>query len=170
MNNANLNKKLLITLIILTSAVVFFIARFGLFSGTAPADLGVIKGHLKAPSKNENSVSSQAELFYKSDSNIAYARIPPLNYKGTGKVALTKLKQLISTDFSEAKLVEESEFYLRYEFKTALMNFVDDVEFLLNENENYIHFRSASRLGRKDMGKNRARMEAIRDKFAELNE
>jgi uncharacterized protein (DUF1499 family) len=36
------------------------------------------------------------------------------------------------------------------------------VEFVLDEQNNVIHFRSASRVGRGDMGANRARIEAIR--------
>ena len=145
-------------------------ARFQLFSGSVPDDLGVISGRLKAPSINENSVSSQAELFFETDANVVYAKMDPLNYKRDGRAALVKLKQLILSDFPEGRLIEEKETYLRYEFKTYIMNFTDDVEFLLNEKDNYIHFRSASRIGRKDLGKNRARMEAIRKKFAHFNQ
>jgi uncharacterized protein (DUF1499 family) len=43
---------------------------------------------------------------------------------------------------------------------------VDDVEFVFDEGAKQIHFRSASRLGRKDFGVNRKRMEEIRAAFA----
>ena len=47
---------------------------------------------------------------------------------------------------------------------------MDDVEFLLDEGASVIHVRSASRLGRKDFGVNRARIEAIRARLqSELN-
>jgi uncharacterized protein (DUF1499 family) len=46
------------------------------------------------------------------------------------------------------------------------MGFVDDVEFLLDEKARVIHVRSASRLGRKDFGVNRERIEAIRARMA----
>ncbi len=124
---------------------------------------------LKAPSENENSVSSQAYYFNKTQANVNYAEIEPLNYRGAGKSALVNLKKLLNTDFKEAKLIAESENYLRYEFRTGLMKFTDDVEFLLNKNKNYIHFRSASRIGQKDFGRNRARMEEIREEFLKLN-
>lgn len=42
------------------------------------------------------------------------------------------------------------------------MGFVDDVEFLLDAGARVIHVRSASRLGRRDFGVNRARIEALR--------
>lgn len=124
---------------------------------------------LKAPSENENSVSSQAYYFNKTQANVDYAQVEPLNYRGTGKAAIVNLKKMLGADFKEAILIEESENYLRYEFKTRLMKFTDDVEFLLNESENYIHFRSASRIGQNDFGRNRECMEEIRKKFLKLN-
>jgi uncharacterized protein (DUF1499 family) len=45
------------------------------------------------------------------------------------------------------------------------MGFVDDVEFYLDETSQVIHVRSASRLGQSDLGVNRQRIEAIRNKF-----
>lgn len=78
-------KALLISIAIL--AVILLLAQFGFFSGS-PGDLGIINSRLKAPSKNENSVSSQANYFVKTESNVDYAKIQPFNYKGNGKNAL----------------------------------------------------------------------------------
>ena len=155
--------------ILISTALVtaLFLVRLGIFSGAAPNDLGVTNNRLKAPSETENSVSSQAEYFRKTPANVEFAKIEPLNYKGDGKTALQKLKQQIGDHFKEAKLIAEKENYLRYEFTSTFLKFTDDVEFYLNENENYIHLRSASRWGRKDYGKNRARMEEIRRIFYE---
>ena len=55
--------------------------------------------------------------------------------------------------------------YLHVEFTTALLRFVDDVEFLLDPDKKLIHYRSASRIGRSDLGTNRRRMEMIRRAF-----
>ena len=60
------------------------------------------------------------------------------------------------------KLVEEDESYLHYEFTSLLFRFVDDVEFLFDDDTKTIHFRSASRTGYGDLGVNRARMEQVR--------
>lgn len=155
--------------IVILSVLCIALGQFGIFTGSAPENLRTEQSRLVPPSAAENSVSSQADFFNNTSANTKYAKIEPLNYRGTGKAALTKLKELISSSYNEASLIKEAENYLRYEFKTGLMKFTDDVEFLLNENENYIHFRSASRLGKKDFGKNRARMEEIRKKFEEIN-
>jgi uncharacterized protein (DUF1499 family) len=42
------------------------------------------------------------------------------------------------------------------------MGFVDDVEFLADRASGVVHVRSASRLGRRDFGVNRARIEELR--------
>jgi len=60
------------------------------------------------------------------------------------------------------KLVEEDESYLHYEFTSLLLRFVDDVEFLFEDESKTIHFRSASRIGYGDIGVNRSRMEQVR--------
>jgi uncharacterized protein (DUF1499 family) len=45
------------------------------------------------------------------------------------------------------------------------MGFVDDVEFTYDEKAGLLHVRSASRLGRRDYGVNRARVEALRSRI-----
>ncbi len=55
--------------------------------------------------------------------------------------------------------------YLLVEFRSRRLGFVDDVEFLLDPNAGVIQVRSASRLGRRDFGVNRARVEALRMAF-----
>ena len=56
------------------------------------------------------------------------------------------------------------EHYLHAEFTSRIFRFVDDVEFLLEDG--IIHVRSASRVGRWDLGANRARIEDIRGRFS----
>ena len=63
------------------------------------------------------------------------------------------------------KIIEETDNYLYAEFKSKIMGYVDDVEFYLDPNENVLHVRSASRLGKSDLGVNRKRIEAIRAKL-----
>jgi uncharacterized protein (DUF1499 family) len=63
---------------------------------------------------------------------------------------------------NRTKLVEENETYLHYEFTSFLFRFVDDVEFLFDDDTKTVHFRSASRTGYGDLGVNRRRMEQIR--------
>ena len=61
-----------------------------------------------------------------------------------------------------ATVVEQRDDYLYAQFETSAMRFVDDVEFWYDPTAQAIAVRSASRIGRKDFGVNRARIEAIR--------
>lgn len=87
--------------------------------------------------------------------------IAPLRYRKSRAEAKEALKETIRT-LPRTKLVEEDETYLHYEFTSLLMRFVDDVEFLFDDETRTIHFRSASRTGYGDLGVNRKRMEEIR--------
>ena len=59
------------------AALILIGARFGLFAGQPPGDLGVTDGRLKPPSPTRNSVSSQAAL-YPEHPQRDYAQIAPL--------------------------------------------------------------------------------------------
>jgi uncharacterized protein (DUF1499 family) len=48
------------------------------------------------------------------------------------------------------------------QFESRVMRFVDDAEFWFDPVAGAIQVRSASRIGRKDLGVNRARIESIR--------
>ena len=68
------------------------------------------------------------------------------------------------------RIAEDDGYYVHAEFRSRVFRFVDDVEFLLDDATGQIYFRSASRVGRSDLGVNRRRMEAIRDAFASATE
>jgi len=55
--------------------------------------------------------------------------------------------------------------YIHAEFRSMIFRFVDDVEFLFDDGEEVIHFRSASRTGYSDFGVNRKRMQKISDHY-----
>lgn len=100
-----------------------------------------------------NCVSTQA-----TDDSHAIA---PFRYRKFRAEAKEALKAAIAT-MPRTKLVEENESYLHYEFTSLLLRFVDDVEFLFDDETKTIHFRSASRTGYGDFGVNRKRMEEVR--------
>ena len=87
--------------------------------------------------------------------------IVPYRYQKTLAGAKETLKTIVA-NLPRAKLVEEDEAYLHYEFTSLLLRFVDDVEFVFDDETKTIHFRSASRTGYSDLGVNRRRMEEIR--------
>lgn len=102
-----------------------------------------------------NCVSSQAPA---ADERHAIA---PYRYRKSQTEAKEALKAAIAA-MSRTRLVEEDERYLHYEVTSLLLRFVDDVEFLFDDETKTIHFRSGSRTGYGDLGVNRRRMEEIR--------
>ena len=134
--------------------------QLGFLQGTAPNDLGVRDGKLKPPSSTENSVSSQAALYPDHPERI-YADIAPLALKGDGPATLARIKAIVE-GMDGAKVVKSEPGYLYAQFTTQLMKYVDDVEFWFDPAANAIQVRSASRVGRGDMGVNRKRIEAVR--------
>ena len=147
--------------ILLALAVVAVLAgQLGLLRGSPPNDLGVKDGKLKRPSKTENSASSQADLWPEHPQR-AYAQVAPLPVSGGGPGTIGRLKTMLQT-MPNATIVTSRDDYLYATFSTSLMKYTDDVEFWFDPAANVIQVRSASRLGRKDFGVNRARVEMIR--------
>ena len=125
------------------------------FSGKRPSNIGARDGRLAPIKSSPNNVSSQAP---KED---AEHYIAPLKLRGNGAEALVTLRKVIDA-MERTHVVQHDGAYLCAEFRSKLMGFVDDVEFQVSEPEGVVHVRSASRLGRRDFGVNRARVEAIR--------
>ena len=129
-----------------------------MFAGKRPSNIGVHDGRLAPPKRSPNNVSSQAPR------EDAEHSIAPLAFRGNGVEALITLRKVIDA-MDRTHVVQHDGGYLCTEFRSKLMGYVDDVEFLVSEKEGAIHVRSASRLGRRDFGVNRARVEAIRRRF-----
>ena len=91
-------------------------------------------------------------------------RIEPFPYQGSSADAMARLAAVVEA-IPRAKIVERGPHILRAEFRTRIFRFVDDAVFVPDETRNTIEFRSASRLGRSDLGVNRRRMEGIRARF-----
>lgn len=140
----------------LNSAIATPMALFS-FSGTRPTNLGVNNGKLRDCPNSPNCVSSQ--------SVDAEHKIAPLSYTGDAAKALEDLKSVISS-LPRTKIITANDNYIYAEFTSALMGYVDDVEFYLDTDKKVIEVRSASRLGESDLGVNRDRIETIRAKFA----
>ncbi len=64
-------------------------------------------------------------------------------------------------EMPRAEIVRSEDDYLRAEFTSRIFRFVDYVEFRADGETGLIDFRSASRVGRSDMGVNRERMAEI---------
>jgi uncharacterized protein (DUF1499 family) len=156
----------LLLLALVVGPIVLVVAgQAGLLKGSMPGDLGVRDGKLKPPSRTANSVSSQVTL-HQGD-GAEYARIEPIRYdpaRMDGAAALTRVGAIV-LKMPGARIVQNGPDYLYVQFQTRWLKFVDDAEFAIVGNEPVIHVRSASRIGRKDFGVNRARVESIRAAF-----
>ena len=137
--------------------LAFFVTLRGFFMlfGSAPP-VGLVDGKLRPCPKSPNCVCSQAA--------DAVHAIEPLRFSGSAEVAWKRLRKVLS-QLPRARIVVGDEHYLRAEFTTRIMRYVDDVEFLLDEATSTIQVRSASRVGYSDLGMNRKRVEAIRQLF-----
>lgn len=150
--------------VVVLGVAVIVAAQLGFFRGTAPRDLGVLHGRLKPPAVTPNSVSSQAEL-HPGHPQQRLAQIAPLTLVGDGPATLAKIKALAQAR-AKVVVVKSEPDYLYLQYSSRLMNFVDDVEFWFDPTDQVVQVRSASRLGKGDMGVNRARIELIRDELS----
>jgi uncharacterized protein (DUF1499 family) len=143
---------------------VLVAGRLGAFAGRAPSKLGLAEGKLKPPSKTPNSVSSQADL-WPDHPQREIARIAPLAFSGDAAAAWARLQQVVAA-MPGARIVKSEGDYLYVQFSTRWLGFVDDAEFWLDRGAGVMQVRSSSRVGRRDFGVNRARVEALRARFA----
>ena len=153
----------LITVLLAVPVLLLVAGQMGFLKGRMPDDLGVRDGRLKPPSATENSVSSQEALY--EGVGARYAQIEPLRYSGNPAAALTRIGRIV-LKMPGARIMQNGPDYLYVQFETHGLKFVDDAEFWADPARGVIEVRSASRLGRKDFGVNRARIEAIRAKLA----
>lgn len=135
--------------------------QLGLFSGKTPTDLGLHNAMLKAPEAGAtNVVSSYAnKQVHNVDNEIA-----PISFSGDSDAAFGTLKRLVAATNGATIIVSQPN-YLYAQYRTPVWKFVDDVEFVLDAPASKIQMRSASRLGQKDFGTNRKRLEDIRRRF-----
>jgi uncharacterized protein (DUF1499 family) len=117
------------------------------FSWKRPQNLGVRDGRLAACKRSPNCVSSQ------SSPSDAEHYIAPIH--GSMAAARDALRAM-----PRSTIVEDKGDYLYAEFRSRLLRYVDDVELFFDGQ--VIHVRSCSRLGRRDFGVNRRRVEELR--------
>ncbi|BBM87836.1 DUF1499 domain-containing protein [Candidatus Uabimicrobium amorphum] len=141
---------------VLLVLMLAYIAIVGVSCMSSPKNIGLVDGKLHPCPNSPNCVSSQSEQ--------ADKKIDPLKYKGDYLVAKKKLKDVLAS-LPRTKVVKEEEKYLHAEATTFFFRFVDDCEFLIDDDKKVIHVRSASRVGHSDLGVNRKRVESIREKF-----
>ncbi len=127
-------------------AVMFVLGMIMLLAGcgAVPVALGVKDNHLADCPSSPNCIYTS------------------FSYEGTEEQASAKLLQVLN-DYPRCTITQNDGTYIRAEFTTALLRFTDDAEFLIQDG--MIQVRSASRVGYSDFGKNRRRMEEVKEAF-----
>ncbi len=119
-----------------------------------PTNLGIEGGRLAPCPDTPNCVSTQEEA----EDTDHY--MEPISFSGSAGEAMEGVAGVVE-EMPRAEIVLGEDDYLRAEFTSRIFRFVDDVEFRADEETGLIDFRSASRVGRSDMGVNRERMTEI---------
>ena len=117
------------------------------FSWKRPDNLGVRDGRLAPCKRSPNCVSSQAN-----PSDLEHYIAPIHGSMAAAKSAVES--------FSRTRIIKSENDYLYAEFRTRLLRYVDDVELFFDGQ--VLQVRSCSRLGRRDFGVNRKRVEELR--------
>lgn len=120
--------------------------------------LSATNGKLDPPPNAPRAVSSQVAPDHR-------AYIAPFVVQGDAKSFFAQLKNVVAKQ-PRVSIIKQTDQYLHTEFTTALLRFVDDVEFVLDAEAGVVHVRSASRIGYYDFNTNRKRVEAIRLQMA----
>ena len=149
--------------IIVIAVAVLVAARLGASAGRVPRDLGVHDGRLKPPARTPNSVTSQAQLWPDAPQRDA-AHIEPLPLQGDARTTIARIARVVE-ELPGTRIIERRDDYLYAQFTSAILRFVDDVEFWVDPVAGVVQVRSASRLGSGDLGVNRARIENIRERL-----
>src|SRR3954469_15619553 len=122
-----------------------------MFNWRRPTNLGAKGGRLAPCKSTPNCVSSQA------DPADREHYIAPIACRG----AMSHLRAAVES-MERASVIAADARYLHAECRTRLLRYVDDLELFYDERAGLVHVRSASRLGRRDFGVNRKRVEALR--------
>lgn len=123
------------------------VASGRVFSWKRPDNLGVRDGRLAPCKRSPNCVSSQAD-----PSDLEHYIAP---IRGSIAAARSVIESLPRT-----QIVRAEKNYLYAEFRTRFLRYVDDVELYFDGK--VLQVRSCSRLGRRDFGVNRERVEQLR--------
>ncbi len=128
------------------------IAMFGC-SAARPRGLGLVGGRLRPCPTSPNCVSSEPDT--PPDRLVESFPAP------AGRTEFARLAAIVAA-WPRTAVITTTGDYLHAESTSLVWRFTDDVEFRFDSVAHVIHVRSASRLGRSDLGVNRKRVEGLR--------
>jgi len=147
---------LLIAVVVAVMGVVVLQIILAWISRRTTPELGVTDGMLQPCPNAPICVHSQSE-----DPRHAIA---PISYTTSLTEARTTLLNVVA-EIENATIVTQDPTYIRVEVYVKGFGFIDDVEFLFDDEAQVIHFRSSSRVPYYDFELNRKRMESVRAAF-----
>ena len=118
-----------------------------------PAELGPRDGALRPCALPDNCVRSA--------DRPGEPGPPPLPYLGDRAATERAVLDAVAA-LPGARVVERRGDYVRAECRSLVFRFVDDLELLFDDAARVVRYRSASRVGRSDLGVNRKRIRALR--------
>lgn len=138
---------LLITAIIVAFLVLMLYRNFAL-----PDTLGVVEGRLADLPSTPNAISSQSEEEGRA--------VVPFPFIGSLEDSKSRLVSVLN-DAPNIDIRSDQPTYIHAVAVTETMKFRDDLEFVFDDEQKIIHFRSASRVGYSDRGMNRSRYDIL---------
>ncbi|MEE9319448.1 MAG: DUF1499 domain-containing protein [Granulosicoccus sp.] len=148
-------------LIALIIVIILLVLRLAMPRLTSSVASGPIENNgVQALSDCPDSPNCQSSASSRQEQSVA-----PLSISGNPSLVMATVAEFINSE-SNANVVQQQGYYLHATYKTRLMGYIDDVEFLLDASTKQLHIRSASRVGRKDFGANAKRIELIRAALA----
>lgn len=149
---------IILSVLIITSILLLYALGLMSRSGNAP---GVADGRLERCSEKPNCVCSE----YRDD--MLHFIEPILLSKNNSQEPISLMKDIITA--MGGNIQKEGPAYLAATYSSKIFGFVDDLEVRFDMNQNVVHLRSASRVGRGDRGVNKKRVELIKQHFNEKN-
>jgi uncharacterized protein (DUF1499 family) len=136
---------------------VLALAGMNIVGGARPKDLGLSEGKLRpCPNGSRNCVASETPEPARRVASIRLSVDPAR--------ALERIAEVIA-EMPRAKVVTQNDAYLHAEFTSLVFRFVDDLELRLDRDTKSVHVRSASRVGKGDLGVNRRRVEELEQRL-----
>ncbi len=149
-------KTTLIIVLLLAIGVILLLFVMGMVSRSGEAP-GLFNDRLSGCPDRPNCVCSE----YAGDS-AHY--IEPVHLPAGTQAEVTQLARRIIQELG-GRVVVERDGYLAATFRSALFGFVDDLELRIDEQEQRLHIRSASRVGYSDSGVNARRVKQLKKRM-----
>ena len=147
--------------LLLSIVIYLFILGMKSQSGHAP---GLVNDQLSRCPDTPNCVNSE----YPEQQDNYISPINILQNSKSNTLPLTTIKNIIQETAGSIQV--ENENYIAATFTSTIFHFVDDLEIRIDRKQNRIHLRSASRIGRSDLGANLKRVKLIKEKYIKLSD